>query len=84
MKKEFTLFDIPTLKLALETASVSHDSLASFLDTFVFNSVYETEDNSVVFYADGKNEIEIEFFNFTNPIKRTCSVMYWENGNPTL
>lgn len=42
------------------------------------------EDDSLVFSAGGENEIDIEFFNFNHPIKRSCSIMYWENGKPTI
>ena len=58
--------------------------LPNFLDSYAFDSVYETDDDSLVFDAGGDNQIEIEFFNFNHPLNRTCSIMYWENGKPYI
>lgn len=84
MKNTFTLFDIQLLKKSFENATVANDCLPCFLNTYIFDSVYETEDDSLVFDAGGKNRIEIEFFNFNHPLKRSCSIMYWENGKPVI
>lgn len=84
MKNTFTLFDIELLKKSLKNASVANDCLPRFLNTYTFDSVYETDDNSIVFDAGGENRIEIEFFNFNFPLKRTCSIMYWENEKPVI
>ena len=84
MKNTFTLFDIESLKKSLKNASVANDCLPRFLNTYTFDSMYETDDNSIVFDAGGENRIEIEFFNFNSPLKRTCSIMYWENEKPVI
>lgn len=84
MTNPFTLFDIPALKRSYENATIANDCLPRFLNSFTFDSVYETEDDSLVFSAGGKNEIDIEFFNFNHPIKRSCSIMYWENAKPVV
>lgn len=84
MTNTFTLFDIENLKRSLNNASVANDCLPRFLNSYTFENVYETEDNSLVFQAGDKNDIEIEFFNINHPIKRTCSIMYWENGKPYI
>ena len=84
MTNAFTLIDIPMLKTSFENATIANDCLPRFLNTYTFNSVYETEDNSMVFAAGGRNDIDIEFFNFNHPLMRTCSIMYWENGNPCI
>lgn len=84
MTNPFTLFDIPRLKRSFQNATIANDCLPRFLNSFTFESVYETEDDSLVFSAGGENEIDIEFFNFNHPIDRSCSIMYWENGNPTI
>lgn len=84
MKNTFTLFDIQLLKKSFENATIVNDCLPKFLNTYIFDSVYETEDDSLVFDAGGENRIEIEFFNFNHPLKRTCSIMYWENGKPVI
>lgn len=78
MKNAFTLFDIKDLVRAFGNASIASDCLASFLNCFEFETVYETEDDSLVFEAGGENEISIEFFNFNNPLTRTFSIMYRE------
>lgn len=83
-KAKFTLLDIKALKNKIDSASIRYDHVADFLNTFEFDSVYETEDDSIVFDAGGENKIEIEFFNFSHPLKRFASVMYWENGKPVL
>ena len=84
MKNTFTLSDIKLLKKSLGNATIADDCLPRFLNTYTFDFVYETADNSLVFDAGGKNRIEIEFFNFNHPLKRTCSIMYWENGIPVI
>lgn len=84
MRNIFSLTDIEHLKKSLKNASVANDCLMSFLNSYTFEDVYETEDESLVFQAGGKNDIEIEFFDFNHPIKRTCSIMYWENGKPYI
>lgn len=70
MKNTFTLFDIPNLMKSFGNASIANDCLAPFLNSYDFENVYETEDNSLVFDAGGENEISIEFFNFDHPLKR--------------
>lgn len=80
----FTLFDIQFLKEAYESSSIAHDRLKSFLRRFKFESVFETEDESVVFAAGGENDISIEIFDFNDAIKRTMGIMYWENGAPVV
>ena len=65
MKNTFTLFDIPNLMKSFGNASIANDCLAPFLNSYDFENVYETEDNSLVFDAGGENEI---------------SIMYKENG----
>lgn len=80
MKNIFTLFDIPQLMCSFGAASIANDCLAPFLNSYVFMNVYKTEDNSLVFDAGGENDISIEFFNFENPLERTVSIMYRENG----
>ena len=84
MTNTFTLFDIQLLKNSFERATIAHDCLAEFLNSYTFDDVYETDDDSIVFDAGGKNRIEIEFFNFNHPLKRYCSIMYWENGKPHI
>ena len=79
MKNTFTLFDIPNLMKSFGNASIANDCLAPFLNSYDFENVYETEDNSLVFDAGGENEISIEFFNFDHPLKREISIMYKEN-----
>lgn len=79
MKNTFTLFDIPNLMKSFGNASIANDCLAPFLNSYNFENVYETEDNSLVFDAGGENEISIEFFNFDHPLKREISIMYKEN-----
>lgn len=83
-KNTFTLFDIQLLKKSFENATIANDCLPNFLNSYTFDSVYETDDNSLVFDAGGENRIEIEFFDFNHPLKRTCSIMYWENGKPEI
>lgn len=80
MTNTFTLFDIPCLMKSFGGASITHDCLAPFLNSYTFESVYETEDDSIVFEAGGVNEISIEFFNFNNPLTREINIMYRENG----
>lgn len=80
MKNTFTLFDIQRLMRSFGNASIANDCLAPFLNSYDFESVYETDDDSLVFDAGGENEISIEFFNFENPLTREISIMYKENG----
>ncbi len=80
MNNTFTLFDIPNLMRSFGNATIAHDCLAPFLNSYDFDYVYETDDNSLVFDAGGINEISIEFFNFDNPLTREISIMYRENG----
>ena len=84
MINPFTLFDIQLLKKSFNNASIANDCLPCFLNSYTFDSVYETDDNSLVFDAGGENRIELEFFDFNNPLKRSCSIMYWENGRPVI
>jgi hypothetical protein len=84
MTNTFTLFDIPALKDAFKSSTLVHDRLADFLNSYTFEDVYETEDDSLVFAAGDPNQIEIEFFGFEHPLKRTGSIMYWENGKPVI
>lgn len=80
MNNTFTLFDISNLMKSFGAATIANDCLAPFLNSYTFDNVYETEDNSLVFEAGGSNQISIEFFNFNNPLTRTFSIMYRENG----
>lgn len=80
MTNPFTLYDIPNLMKSFGNASVGNDCLAPFLNSYTFESVYETDDNSLVFEAGGENEISLEFFRFENPLKREIMIMYKENG----
>lgn len=84
MSNPFTLFDIQFLKRSFNNATIENDCLPHLLNSYTFDSVYETDDDSLVFNAGGENRIEIEFFNFNHPLKRTCSIMYWENGSPVI
>ncbi len=83
MTNTFTLFDIQTLIAVFQNSSIAHDSLTQFLDSFELD-VYSTEDNTTVFAAGGQNDISIEFFDFDHPLKRTMSIMYWENRKPVI
>ena len=81
MKNTFTLFDIENLMKAFKCSTASNDRLASLLNTYDFESVYEADyDDTLVFDAGGNNRIEIEFFNFNSPLERIISIMYFENG----
>ena len=80
MTNTFTLFDITNLVKSFNNASIANDCLPRFLNSYTFKDVYETDDNSLVFVAGGENQIEIEFFNFNNPLTRTFSIMYKDNG----
>ena len=84
MKNTFQLFDIANLIKSFGAATIAHDCLAPFLNSYDFEDVYETEDNSLVFNAGDANDISIEFFNFENPVARTMSIMYWENRKPVI
>lgn len=80
MKNSFTLFDIERMMKSFGAASIANDCLPNFLNSYSFDSIYETDDDSLVFEAGGENDISIEFFNFNHPLKRTVSIMYRENG----
>ena len=84
MNNPFTLLDIPNLMKSFGAATIANDCLAPFLNSYTFENVYETEDNSLVFAAGGENKIDIEFFNFNNPLTREISIMYYENGKPII
>ena len=84
MTNRFVLSDIPLLKKSFCNASIANDCLPRFLNTYIFDNIYETADDSIVFDAGGENKIEIEFFSFNHPLKRTCSIMYWEKGKPVI
>lgn len=83
-KSIFTLSNIHQLHNQFLASSIGHDWLAEFLNTFFWYDIYETEDNSLVFVAGDENRIEIEFFNFNNPLTRTYSIMYFENNIPHI
>lgn len=84
MTNTFTLFDIKNLVAAYNNATIKNDCLAPFLNSYDFEDVYETEDNSLVFEAGGANDISIEFFDFEHPLKREMSIMYYENNKPVI
>lgn len=82
-KNKFTLFDIANLKKSFGKATIDHDCLPVFLNSYDFDAVYETDDDSIVFESgEGMENINIEFFNFSHPLLRKCQIMYWENGKP--
>lgn len=81
MKNTFTLFDIENLKEAIASSSLKYDLLPEFLSSYDWEDVYNTEDNSTVFSA---GNIDVEFFNLEQPLKRECSVLYTENNDPQL
>ena len=76
MKNIFTLFDIERLKETVAGSSLKHDLLPEILDSYAWDDVYQTEDNSIVFSS---GDIEVEFFNIDQPLNRECSVMFIEN-----
>ena len=76
MKNIFTLFDIERLKETVAGSSLKHDLLPEILNSYAWDDVYQTEDNSIVFSS---GDIEVEFFNIDQPLNRECSVMYIEN-----
>lgn len=80
MTNTFTLFSIPSLMKSFGGATLANDCLAPFLNSYTFDSIYETDDDSLVFDAGGENEITLEFFNFNNPLRREINIMYTENG----
>ena len=84
MMNRFTLFDIKNLKRSFGNATIRHDCLPVFLNSYDWENIYETEDGSIVFSAGGRDRIDIEFFNFSHPLMRTASIMYWENGKPVI
>jgi hypothetical protein len=81
MKNTFTLFDIENLKEAVEDSSLKYDLLPEFLESYAWEDIYTTEDNSTVFST---RDIEVEFFNLDQPLNRECSVLYAENGNSQI
>lgn len=81
MKNTFTLFDIENLKEAVEDSSLKYDLLPEFLESYAWEDIYTTEDNSTVFST---KDIEVEFFNLDQPLNRECSVLYAENGNSQI
>lgn len=84
MRNTFTMYDIKNMERSFRNATIGHDCLPIFLNCYDWESIYETEDDSLVFSAGGKDRIEIEFFNFNHALKRTASIMYWENGKPVI
>ena len=82
MRNTFTVFDITSLQDAFNSSSIKNDRIPKFLKKYTFEDVYKTDDDSIVFCAGGKHNIDIEFFNFDHPLKRSISIMYWENGEP--
>lgn len=81
MKNIFTLFDIENLKEAVEGSSLKCDLLPEVLGSYAWEDAYTTEDNSTVFST---GDIEVEFFNLEQPLKRECSILFVENGKPQL
>ena len=81
MKERFTIFDIAELKEIIASSSKANDSAMQFMKGFEWEYTYETEDDTIVFEND---TISIEFTDFFNPYRRTCSVMYWEQGEPKI
>lgn len=81
MKNTFTLFDIESLKEAVEDSSLKYDLLPEFLESYAWEDIYTTKDNSTVFST---RDIEVEFFNLDQPLNRECSVLYAENGNSQI
>lgn len=81
MKNIFTLFDIERLKETVAGSSLKHDPLPEILDSYAWDDVYQTEDNSIVFSS---GDIEVEFFNIDQPLNRECSVMNIENEKPQV
>lgn len=81
MKNIFTLFDIERLNETVAGSSLKHDLLPEILDSYAWDDVYQTEDNSIVFSS---GDIEVEFFNIDQPLNRECSVMYIENEKPQV
>jgi hypothetical protein len=81
MKNAFTVIDIPMLVRSMKAATIAHDCLAPFLNSYQFDSIYETEDDSLCFDSEAVN---LEFFGFNNPEKRSLMVMYWKDGKPVI
>lgn len=81
MKNIFTLFDIERLKETVAGSSLKHDPLPEILDSYAWDDVYQTEDNSIVFSS---GDIEVEFFNIDQPLNCECSVTYRENKKPQV
>ena len=50
-------------------------------ESYAWEDIYTTEDNSTVFST---RDIEVEFFNLDQPLNRECSVLYAENGNSQI
>lgn len=84
MKNTFTIFDIKNLINSYDNATIEHDCLPNFLNSYDFEAVYTTDDDSIVFDAGDVNNISIEFFNFESALAREMNVMYWENGKPVI
>lgn len=84
MRNTFTALDITLLIESFNRSSIKNDCLPRFLNSYTFEDVYETDDDSIVFCAGGKHNIDIEFFNFDHPLKRSISIMYWEHGEPHI
>lgn len=80
MKNTFTLSDINRLMISFGNATIGHDCLAEFLNSFDWDHIFETEDGSLIFMVDCENEIEIEFTRFNNPLTRKVSILYTESG----
>ena len=81
MTKRFRMDDIMKLKEVNMTDSKRFNDLPEFLNKYTFDSVYETQDNSVCFDND-VDKISVEVFKMFDVYNRTVSVMYWENGEP--
>lgn len=84
VENPFTLFDIANLMDSFKMATIGRDCLIQFLNTYDFEAVYETDDNSLVFSAGGEHDISIEFFAFSHPLQRDMSIMYYENQKPVI
>lgn len=83
-KSTFTIFDIKNLIKSYDNATIKHDCLPKFLNSYDFEAVYTIDDNSIVFDAGDEHKISIEFFNFESALAREMNVMYWEKGKPVI
>ena len=79
MANTFTLFDIPALMTSFGCSTIAHDCLLSFLNSYTWDDVYETEDESLVF--ESGDDISLEFLHYGHPLKRKVSIMYKENND---